>query len=39
MNAEFMSALNQLEYERGISKDVVLSAIESALAAAYRRNT
>jgi N utilization substance protein A len=38
MNAELISALNQLEYERGISKDVLLEAIEAALTAAYKRN-
>lgn len=38
MNAELISALNQLEYERGISKDVLLDAIEAALTAAYKRD-
>ncbi|MDO4543021.1 MAG: transcription termination factor NusA [Clostridia bacterium] len=38
MNAEFIEALNSLEKERGISKDVLLSAIEAALISAYKRN-
>ena len=38
MNAEFIEALNALEKERGVSKDVLIQAIEAALVAAYRRN-
>ena len=38
MNAEFIEALNALEKERGISKDVLISAIEAALNSAYKRN-
>ena len=38
MNAEFIEALNALEKEKGISKDVLLSAVESALIFAYKRN-
>ncbi len=38
MNAEFIEALNQLEKEKGISKDILLEAIEAALISAYRRN-
>ena len=38
MNADFIEALNALEKEKGISKDVLLSAVESALIFAYKRN-
>ncbi|MEW6244009.1 MAG: transcription termination factor NusA [Bacillota bacterium] len=38
MNAEFMAALSQIEREKGISKEVLLQAIEAALISAYRRN-
>ncbi len=38
MNAAFIEALNALEKERGISKDVLISAIEAALISAYKRN-
>jgi N utilization substance protein A len=38
LNAEFIEALNQLEKEKGISKDILLEAIEAALISAYRRN-
>ena len=38
MNAAFIEALNALEKERGVSKDVLISAIEAALISAYRRN-
>ena len=38
MNAEFIEALNALEKERGIGKDVLISAIEAALNSAYKRN-
>lgn len=38
MNAEFIEALNALEKERGIGKDVLISAIEAALISAYKRN-
>ena len=38
MNAEFMEALNAIEKERGISKDILIDAFESALIAAYKRN-
>lgn len=38
MNAEFIEALGALEKERGISKDVLLGAIEAALISAYKRN-
>ncbi len=38
MNSEFMEALSAIEKERGISKDVLIDAVESALVAAYKRN-
>lgn len=34
----FMSALNQLCEEKGLPKDVVVSTVEAALAAAYRKD-
>lgn len=38
MNAELIGALEQLESERGIAKEIVLEAIEAALVSAYKRN-
>lgn len=38
MNAEFMEALNAIEKERGINKEILIDAIESALISAYKRN-
>jgi len=38
MNRDFMIALGQLERERGISKEILIQAIEAALISAYRRN-
>ena len=38
MNAAFIEALNALEKERGISKEILISAIEAALISAYKRN-
>ena len=35
---EFMSALEELCHEKGISSDVLFDAIESALISAYKRN-
>ncbi len=37
-NPELIYALEQIEGERGISKDVLLEAIQAALISAYRRN-
>ncbi len=37
MNADFIEALNALEKERGISKDILIDAVENALISAYRR--
>ncbi len=38
MNSEFMIAIAELEKEKGISKDVLIEAIESALVSAYKKN-
>ncbi|MBX5466675.1 MAG: transcription termination factor NusA [Firmicutes bacterium] len=38
MNAELLLALEDLEREKGIDKETLFSAIESALISAYRRN-
>lgn len=39
MKSDFIIALTQLAAERNLSKDIVLSAIEAALASAYRRDS
>ncbi|MBQ3123516.1 MAG: transcription termination/antitermination protein NusA, partial [Firmicutes bacterium] len=38
MNAEFMVAIEELEKEKDISKDILIEAIESALVSAYKKN-
>jgi N utilization substance protein A len=38
MNAELLRALDQIEEEKGISKDVIVDAIEAALLSAYKKN-
>lgn len=38
MNVEFIEALGALEKEKGISKNILLDAIETALVTAYKRN-
>ena len=38
MNKEFIQAIEDLEKERHISKDILLEAIESALVSAYKKN-
>lgn len=38
MNLELIGALKDLERERGISKEVLLEAIETAIVSAYKRN-
>ncbi|WML52032.1 transcription termination factor NusA [Neobacillus sp. PS3-12] len=38
MSSELLDALNVLEKEKGISRDVLMDAIEAALISAYRRN-
>ena len=36
MNLELIGALNELEKERGISKEILLEAIETAIVSAYK---
>ncbi len=38
MNTDFIEALHEIEREKGISKDVLLEAIEAALISSYKRN-
>jgi N utilization substance protein A len=38
MNKEFIQAIEELEREKQISKDVLIEAIESALVSAYKKN-
>ena len=38
MNIEFIEALDQIEKEKGISKEILLEAIEASLISAYRKN-
>ncbi|PWG00732.1 transcription termination factor NusA [Levilactobacillus bambusae] len=38
MSKELLGALDSLESEKGIQKDVVIDALEAALASAYKRN-
>lgn len=38
MSSELLDALTLLEREKGISRDVIIEAIEAALVSAYRRN-
>lgn len=38
MNREFIKAIDQIEKEKGVSKDLLIDAIESALVSAYRKN-
>lgn len=38
MNAEFTEALEQIEKDKGISKDVLIDAVEAALISSYKRN-
>lgn len=38
MSSELLDALDILEREKGISRDVIIEAIEAALISAYRRN-
>ncbi|MEN1759406.1 transcription termination factor NusA [Anoxynatronum sibiricum] len=38
MNIEFMEALEQIQQDKGISKDVLIEAIEAALISSYKRN-
>ena len=38
MNQEFIDALNEIEKEKGISKEIIFEALESALVSSYRKN-
>ena len=38
MSKEMLSALEVLEKDKGISKEIVISALEAALVSAYKRN-
>ncbi|MGO1579808.1 MAG: transcription termination factor NusA [Peptoniphilaceae bacterium] len=38
MNEEFIGALEELEREKGISKDIIFDALESALVSSYKKN-
>lgn len=38
MNAEFIEALEEIEREKGISKDIIFEALESALISSYKKN-
>lgn len=38
MNIEFIEALDQIEKEKGISKDILFDALEAALISAYKKN-
>lgn len=38
MNAEFISALEQIQKDKGIPKDILIETIEAALISSYKRN-
>jgi len=38
MNSEFIEALDQIEKDKGVNKDILLEAIEAALISAFKRN-
>lgn len=38
MSSELFESLEMIEEEKGISKDVIIDALESALASAYRKH-
>ena len=38
MNVEFTKALEQIEKDKGISKDLLIEAVEAALISSYKRN-
>ncbi|WP_274361421.1 transcription termination factor NusA [Paenibacillus thermotolerans] len=38
MNSDFIEALSEIEREKGISKDVLIEALEAALISSYKRN-
>ncbi len=37
MNAEFINALDALEKEKNISKEVIIQAVEAAIFSAYKK--
>lgn len=38
MNTDFIEALHEIETQKGISKDILIEAIEAALISSYKRN-
>ncbi|SDK47007.1 transcription termination factor NusA [Natronincola ferrireducens] len=38
MNTEFIEALDQIQKDKGVSKDILIDAIEAALISSYKRN-
>ena len=38
MNLEFIEALEEIEHEKGISKDIIFEALETALISSYKKN-
>ena len=38
MNGDFIEALHEIEKEKGISKDIIFDALESALISSYKKN-
>jgi N utilization substance protein A len=38
MNADFINALEEIEKEKGITKDIIFDALESALISSYKKN-
>ncbi|WP_426447028.1 transcription termination factor NusA [Paenibacillus sp. S-38] len=38
MNMDFIEALNEIEREKGIAKEILIDAIEAALISSYKRN-
>lgn len=38
MNVEFITALNEIEKEKGVPKDIIFDALESALISSYKKN-
>ncbi len=38
MNTDFIEALSEIEREKGISKELLIDAIEAAMISSYKRN-
>ena len=38
MSGDFIDALSEIEKDRGISKDIIFDALESALISSYKKN-